>query len=118
MLVWGGGEGWVATTRLRNRPMEIPFWQRWFVPEENRLASKNLADLGERFDETFLSPAVRQMAREARIDTISQPGEEWRVKYQGSLWRARALGQRLHLAPGDVVYVVARRGNVLFIDVH
>lgn len=96
--------------------MELSFWQRWFAPDQSRLDSKNLSDLGDRFEETFLSPAVWQMTQEARVDTISQPGEEWRVKYQGSLWRARALGHRLHLVPGDVVYVVARRGNVLFIQ--
>ncbi|MGF1567966.1 MAG: NfeD family protein [Nodosilinea sp.] len=75
-----------------------------------------LFDFGSGPEEAFLSPTIHRLTEEATVDTVCRQGQEWRVKYQGSLWRARALGGRLSLFPGDMVYVVARRGNVLLVD--
>ena len=96
----------------------MQFWKALFMGDSAIDPVQPLESLSrdQRLDESFLAPTVHRLNREAVVDDICQQGQEWRIKYLGSLWRARSIGLPLHLAPGDVVYVVARRGNVLFVE--
>lgn len=97
--------------------MGWPFWKHQPVdPISGQLNFKDASDLDGRFNEAFLASTIARLTQQATIATISLPGEEWQVKYQGSLWRARSRGGKLHLTPGDEVLVVARQGNVLFVE--
>ena len=96
----------------------MQFWKDWF---RERLKPRAVQppeplDLRDWLDEAFLSPAVHRLAQEATVEGVWAQGREWQVKYQGSLWRARSIGAHMQLAPGDTVYVVARRGNVLLVE--
>lgn len=96
------------------------FWKALFMGDPPIDPVQPLESLthGRQLDESFLAPTVHRLNQEAVVEDICQQGREWRIKYLGSLWRARSMGIQLHLAPGDVVYVVARRGNVLFVEAH
>jgi hypothetical protein len=105
-------------TVSRQERHSMQFWKALFLGDSiidpvQPLESLKLEDW---LDESFLSPTVHRLNQEAIVEDIYHQGHEWCIKYLGSLWRARAMGNPLHLAPGDIVYVVARRGNVLFIE--
>lgn len=52
---------------------------------------------------------------EAIVDVIVRQGQEWRVRYLGSFWPARAINPSVVLAPNDVVEVVGRQSITLLI---
>ncbi|MEO0489486.1 MAG: hypothetical protein AAF215_07255 [Cyanobacteria bacterium P01_A01_bin.123] len=56
------------------------------------------------------------ISAEAVIDRVVHPGKEWRVRYQASFWKARAVGPQMDLAPGDRVRVVGRHNLALLIQ--
>lgn len=96
----------------------MQFWKALFMGDSaiDPVQPLESLSLDDRLDESFLTPTVHRLNREAVVEDICHQGHEWRIKYLGSFWRARSVGIQLHLAPGDVVYVVARRGNVLFVE--
>ena len=97
--------------------MEWPFGKHQPIDQlSGQLDFKYAFDMDGRFNEAFLPTTLARLTQQATVAAISSPGEEWQVKYQGSLWRARSCSGRLHLAPGDEVQVVARQGNVLFVE--
>lgn len=52
---------------------------------------------------------------EARTLTVIPPGDVGRVLYEGNSWQARCEDESIAIAPNQLVMVVRRRGNTLFV---
>lgn len=52
----------------------------------------------------------------AIVEDVIQQGWQWRVKYDGTFWRAKPSRSGLVLEMGEMALVVGRQGNVLILE--
>lgn len=68
-----------------------------------------------RFRQHQISDPNRKQIAEAIVTDVSRQGREWRVRYQGTFWKAYCTLVDVELHPGDRVYVVGRQNIALMI---
>ena len=56
-----------------------------------------------------------QHAQYAQVDTLIPPGGMGKVSYEGVLWNACCQISDVAIAPGEMVNVIGRQGNTLFV---
>jgi membrane protein implicated in regulation of membrane protease activity len=61
------------------------------------------------------TPFVLQESTEARTLTPIAPGEAGRVLYEGNSWQARCDDESITISENQLVVVVSRRGNTLYV---
>lgn len=64
----------------------------------------------------FLGVAMEEDFAPAIVEDVIQQGWQWRVKYDGTFWRAKPGRSGLVLETGEMALVVGRQGNVLILE--